>query len=389
MTQGGYSLNSKEKDQYYVKKEIEKFPFYVKEYINYYRSQKKSYSTLRGYLIDFEIFFEWMIKEGLTEAKTFKNISLDELDKLKRKTIEQSFIPYISDETYNPITKRLGTSDVTVNRKISSLSSLFYYLSNIAEHDEDMEPYLRRNVMAKIQHRKIKDNLPEKAKRIRSSILFGDKEIDAFRQFIAEGYGHTGLSKIAMTRYLENRERDLAIVSIIISNGLRIEEVEGLEIDKISLEDRMMVVRRKGGKIRTLYFSEIAKLDLAAYLEVRKSRYNTPDDEKALFVTKRNNIGVPMTKRAMQLMISKYGKAFGKINLSAHDLRHTFATRFHAKVNDIVKLKEAMDHDSIQTTMIYTHVLDDELKKAINEVDSYTSDYVNEEEPEEEQVFNF
>lgn len=371
-------MNSKEKDQFYVNQNIDKFPFYVKEYINYYRSQKKSYSTLRGYLIDFEYFFNWMIKEGLTQSKTIKNISLEELDQIKRKSIEQSFIPYIADETFNPISKKLGTSDVTVNRKISSLSSLFYYLSNIAESEEDMEPYLRRNVMAKVQHRKIKDNLPEKAKRIRSSILFGDKEIDGFRQFIAEGYGHTGISKIALTRYLENRERDLAIVSIIISNGLRIEEVEGLEVDKISLEDRMMVVRRKGGKIRTLYFSEIAKQDLAAYLEVRKSRYNTPDDEKTLFVTKRNNQGVAMTKRAMQLMISKYGKAFGKVTLSAHDLRHTFATRFHAKVNDIVKLKEAMDHDSIQTTMIYTHVLDDELKNAINEVDSYTSDYIDE-----------
>ncbi|WP_121616622.1 tyrosine recombinase XerS [Virgibacillus halodenitrificans] len=371
-------MNSKEKDQFYVNQAIGKFPFYVKEYINYYRSQKKSYSTLRGYLIDFEYFFEWMLKEGLTESNSLKNISLEELDQIKRKSVEQSFIPYIADETFNPISKKLGTSDVTVNRKISSISSLFYYLSNIAEDDKDMEPYLRRNVMAKVQHRQIKDNLPEKAKRIRSSILFGDKEIDSFRQFIADGYGHTGISKIAMRRYLENRERDLAIVSIIISNGLRIEEVEGMEVDKISLEDRMMVVRRKGGKIRTLYFSEIAKQDLADYLEIRKNRYNTPEDEKSLFVTKRNNQGVSMTKRAMQLMISKYGNAFGKITLSAHDLRHTFATRFHAKVNDIVKLREAMDHDSIQTTMIYTHVLDDELKNAINEVDSYTSDYVDE-----------
>jgi site-specific recombinase XerD len=378
---------SKEQDQLYVSKHLEKFPFYVREFINYYRSQKKSYSTLRGYLIDFEFFFNWMIKEKLTDATSIKDISLEDLDKIKRKSIEQGFIPYIADEVFNPISKKLGTSDVTVNRKISSLSSLFYYLSNIAEDEETMEPYLRRNVMAKIQHRKIKDNIQEKAKRIRSSILFGDKEIEAFRQFIAEGYGRQqGLNKIALTRYLENRERDLAIVSIIISNGLRIEEVESLQVDKISLEDRMMVVRRKGGKIRTLYFSEIAKQDLAAYLAIRKERYNTPDDEKALFVTKRNNKGVPMTKRAMQLMISKYGKAFGKINLSAHALRHTFATRFHAKVNDIVKLKEAMDHDNIQTTMIYTHVLDDELKNAINIVDSYTSDYVDELETEDDKV---
>ncbi|MEX3625441.1 tyrosine recombinase XerS [Viridibacillus arvi] len=369
-------MHTKEQDQIYVNENIVNFPFYVKEYVNYCRSKKKSYSTLRGYLLDFEIFLNWMMKENLTKADTIKNISLDELNQLRLKVINETFIPYIADETYNPISKKLGTMDSTVNRKISSISSLFYYLSNIAENDDTLEPYLIRNVMAKVQHRKIKDTVQEKAKRIRTSILFGDKEIEAFRQFIADGYGHTGLNKIAMTRYLQNRERDLAIVSIIISNGLRIEEVEGMRVDRISLEDSIMKVTRKGDKERTLYFSEIAKQDLATYLDIRKQRYNTPDDEMSLFITKQNNQGVAMTKRAMQLMVSKYAKAFGKIDLSAHDLRHSFATRFHAKVNDVVKLKEAMDHDNIQTTMIYTHVLDDEMKNAIALVDSYTSDYV-------------
>lgn len=369
-------MNSREQDQTYVNEHIGGFPFFVKEYVNYSRSRKRSYSTIRGYLIDFKIFFNWMIKENLTEAAHIKDISLDDLNKIKRKSIQENFIPYAADETYNPLSKRKGTVDTTVNRKISSISSLFYYLSNIAEDDQTLDPYISRNVMARIQHRTIKDTDKEKAKRIRSRILFGDKEIDAFRLFIAEGYGHSNITKIAMTRYLQNRERDLAIISIIISNGLRIEEVEGLTVDKISLEDRVMVVRRKGDKIRTLHFSEIAKQDLMTYLEIRKTRYNTPEEEKALFITKQNNQGVAMTKRAMQLMISKYAKAFGKVELSAHDLRHTFATRFHAKVNDIVKLKEAMDHDNIQTTMIYTHVLDDELKSAIDLVDSYTSDYV-------------
>lgn len=369
-------MNTKEQDQLYVNENVKRFPFYVKDYVNYCRAKKKSYSTLRGYLIDFEIFFNWLIREELTAATDIKQVSLDELNSLRLKTIEENFIPYIADETYNPIKKKNGTEDATVNRKISSISSLFYYLSNIAEDESTLDPYLTRNVMAKVQHRANKDNVMEKAKRIRSSILFGDKEIEDFRQFIAEGYGHTGLNKVSMTRYLQNRERDLAIISLIISNGLRIEEVEGLRVDKISLEESMMIVLRKGNKQRTLHFSKIAKQDLQKYLEIRNDRYNTPEDEMALFITKRNNQGVAMTKRAMQLMITKYAKAFGKIDMSAHDLRHSFATRFHAKVNDVVKLKEAMDHDNIQTTMIYTHVLDDELKNAIALVDTYTSNFV-------------
>ena len=377
-------MHTKELDKKYVQENMKLFPFYVREYINHCRSKKRSYSTLRGYLIDFEIFFNWMIKEEVTESKTIKGIPLEDLNKLSVKTVEQIFVPYIADETYNFKSGVNGTSDQTVNRKISSISSLFYYLSNIAEDESTLDPYLTRNVMAKIQLRKSKDTIQEKAKRIRASILFGDDEVEKFRLFIAEGYGHTNINKIGMTRYLQNRERDLAIVSIILSNGLRIEEVEGMRVDRISLEEGMMKVTRKGGKERTLYFSEIAKQDLKEYLNIRKTRYNVPDEEKSLFVTKYNNVGVAMTKRAMQNMITKYAKAFGKIDMSAHDLRHTFATRFHAKMNDVVKLKEAMDHDNVQTTMIYTHVLDDEMKKAISIVDSYTSDYVEmEEQPKE------
>ncbi len=363
---------TKEKDRLYVMEHVKMFPTYVEEYIEYFRSKDRSESTLRGYLIDFGYFFTWMIEKGITKATTIKDIPLTELNEIRVKQIAEGFINYIAKDTFNPQTSKYGTKRSTVNRKISSVSSLFNYLANIAEDSKTLEPYLIRNVMARIEQKSDKDNDKEKAKRIRSSILIGDKEIEEFRSFISEGYGHSGISSIGYTRYLQNRERDLAIVSLILSSGLRIEEVEQLTIDEISLKNKTMHVIRKGGKERTLDFSEIAKQDLKDYLDIRNSRYNVPPDEKALFIAKQQTKqGVHMTKRAMQLLIQKYAKAFGKPNLSAHDLRHTFATRFHAKVNDLVKLKEVMDHENLQTTMIYTHVLNDELKFAIEEVDSY------------------
>jgi integrase len=72
-----------------------------------------------------------------------------------------------------------------------------------------------------------------------------------------------------------------------------------------------------------------------------------------------------MTKRAIQAMVEKYAKAFEKPSLTVHKLRHTFATRFHQTNNDVVKLKRQLRHRSIQTTMIYTHVSDPDLKDAV------------------------
>jgi len=65
-------------------------------------------------------------------------------------------------------------------------------------------------------------------------------------------------------------------------------------------------------------------------------------------------------------MIEKYTIAFGKPSLSVHKLRHSFATRYHAEINDVPKLRRQLGHSSIETTMIYTHIKNEDLKTAIN-----------------------
>ncbi len=126
---------------------------------------------------------------------------------------------------------------------------------------------------------------------------------------------------------------------------------------------------RKGNKEQYVYFSEQAQLDLEAYLSVRASKYNVAKDNKALFVA------APMgpkgttrrlSARAIEKMIEKYAKAFGKPSLSVHKLRHSFATRYHAEINDVPKLRRQLGHSSIETTMIYTHIKNEDLKTAIN-----------------------
>lgn len=60
--------------------------------------------------------------------------------------------------------------------------------------------------------------------------------------------------------------------------------------------------------------------------------------------------------------------AFGKPSLSVHKLRHSFATRYHSEINDVPKLRRQLGHSSIETTMIYTHLKNEDLKNAINKL---------------------
>lgn len=95
-------------------------------------------------------------------------------------------------------------------------------------------------------------------------------------------------------------------------------------------------------------------------------------NEKALFVSGPTGPKVKSRRlkaRAVENMVEKYATAFGKPSLSVHKLRHSFATRYHTEINDVPKLRRQLGHSSIQTTMIYTHIKNDDLKIAVDKMD--------------------
>ncbi|TCP28748.1 site-specific recombinase XerD [Scopulibacillus darangshiensis] len=335
------------------------------EFIDHKR-RKMAASTLLNYCHDYIIFIDWLLAESMHIGKR-QELTLKTLESLSIKDME-SFLSHLE--------LQLGNSKQTVNRKISSLKSLFHYLQNIAE-TETFEPYIYRNVMAKIDFNVVKDDQETIANRIEGKILHGD-EYEQFRQFIASDYGEKHKQNIRVYNFhLKNRERDTAMVSLILGSGLRLSELAGLSLDDIDFKKHSVRVTRKGGKEQYVYFSEQAMIDLKDYLEIRETRYQLSKKEKALFVS--TSIGPKkasrrLSNRAIEKIVEKYAVAFGKPALSVHKLRHSFATRYHMENNDIPKLKKHLGHESVQTTMIYTHMTNIEMKKAIDKMDGFKKD---------------
>jgi site-specific recombinase XerD len=336
---------------------LKELPWYVEEYIDK-KKRKLSPGTLLNYCHDFKIFFGWLISEGF-HKDDIKEIPLSLFETLTVQQVED-FLSFLKFQ--------LNNREITINRKLSSLKSLFNYLQNIAE-TEQLEPYIKRNVMAKIEFNDVSENPETVANRMEGKILMGD-EYERFRGFVAHEYGVQNSSNKHIVRFHElNKERNTAIVSLFLGSGLRLTELVWLNIEDINFSKSSVRVIRKGNKEQYVYFSEQALLDLEAYLSVRGSKYNVPKDNKALFVA------APMgpkgttrrlSARAIEKLIEKYAKAFGKPSLSVHKLRHSFATRYHAEINDVPKLRRQLGHSSIETTMIYTHIKNEDLKTAIN-----------------------
>ncbi|MNO12429.1 Tyrosine recombinase XerS [compost metagenome] len=335
-------------------------PWFVQQFIDY-KLPDLSPSTLLEYVRDYEQFFGWLRAEGLSVAGSNAGVTLLELETLHMESIV-GYRLYLTTRTQ-------GTnSRITVSRKMSSLRSLFHYLSQIAE-DENFYPLLKRNIMAKVEIKRI-HKPKDTAAKLKGKILEEDELIE-FISYIAEGYGQDIQdNKQALYSYEQNKERDACIASLILNSGLRVSEVVNLNVNDLDLANKLLYVFRKGNNDESfktpVYFREQSKEDLSHYIALRTTRYNTPKRERALFVAVPNGQkeGKRMTKRAIQAMIIKYAKRFGKPYLTVHKLRHSFATDYYLQ-NDIYKTKEQLGHASTETTEVYAHLTDKTMSEAI------------------------
>jgi len=158
--------------------------------------------------------------------------------------------------------------------------------------------------------------------------------------------------------------RDRAILETFFSTGLRIAELVALNRDQIKIKPESgeleISITGKGGRIRTVYFSERSLSWLQKYLETRK------DEERALFINYRSKKGAPvrLTPRSIEKMIKKYTINAGlPISTTPHVLRHTFATDLLSQGVDIRTIQEFLGHKSIAATQIYAHVTSKKLRE--------------------------
>lgn len=350
----------KEQDRKKLDDKVLRMPWFVQQFIDY-KLPDLSPSTLLEYIRDYEAFFNWLRAEGLSEAEDNAKVTLLELEVLRMENV-------VSYRLYLTTRREGANSRITVGRKLSSMRSLFHYLSQIAE-DDNFYPLLKRNIMAKVEIKRI-HKPKDTAAKLKGKILEEDELLE-FIGYILEGYAiDTANNKQALYAHEINKERDACIASLILNSGLRVSEVVNLNVDDLDMNNKLLYVYRKGNNDETfktpVYFREQAKDDLTLYMQLRQSRYKAPKKEKGLFLALPNGQteGNRMTKRAIQAMIIKYAKRFGKPYLTVHKLRHSFATDYYLQ-NDIYKTKEQLGHASTETTEVYAHLTDKTMSDAI------------------------
>ena len=148
--------------------------------------------------------------------------------------------------------------------------------------------------------------------------------------------------------------RDLAIIELFYSSGLRVSELCGLMLNQLILDEEVIRVFGKGSKERFVPLGRSALKALRDYLTVARPAFVKPKTGGGVFLSNR---GIPISRKTVWVMLKKAAETAGIAkNVKPHILRHSFATHLLAGGADLRAIQEMLGHADIATTQIYTSV---------------------------------
>jgi integrase/recombinase XerC len=291
----------------------------VERFIDYIRTQRGySVHTLRNYRTDLIHFLDFLsIKRGIEEEGKAR-MELGSIDPL--------FIRDYMGSLFGTYNRR------TIARKISALRSFFNFL--------DRNGLNQGNPVADI-------STPKQGKYIPAYL-----QVDEMFRLLEGPDRETPLGL-----------RDLAIIEVLYSCGIRVAELAGLNVTDIDFSGRLIKVIGKGNKERIVPVGRKALDAIGNYMEavipLRKKAQKVSGKTIPVFI---NSRGGRLTTRSVGSIIKRYALASGLItDISPHSLRHTFATHLLDGGADLRSVQEMLGHMSLSTTQKYTHVSMDRL----------------------------
>lgn len=319
--------------------ELYEFSEHVQQFAIYKRTiQGCSDKTVNEYMLDLRTFFRYLlaIEKGIDiESDEFIEIDVRQVDAayLSRVKTEQiyEFLYYAGDSRKNMWSAKA--------RKLSAIKGLYKFMTL-------KRNYFEENPAINIESPKPQKTLPK--------FLSLDESILLLQAVLEDEESNT-------------RERDYCILTLFLNCGMRLSELVGIDLNDIDRELRSLRVIGKGNKERIIYLNEACRTVLRDYIDIRLSPKYENVKTKALFLSRLNK---RISTKTVQWMVYKYLEQAGleAKHYSVHKLRHTAATLMYQSGNvDVRVLKDILGHEQLNTTQIYTHVSNENMRSAMEQ----------------------
>ena len=296
--------------------------------------------TRISYAYDIRIFFQFLLEQN----PAFRDWSIDAftvdvLDQITAVDLEE-YEEYL--KVYQAGDKTETNGERGLKRKMSSLRSFYaYYFKREMIHTN---PTVLVDV-PKIHQKSI--------------IRLEADEVALLLDYIEHGGDDlTGQKKVY---YEKTKDRDLALVTLLLGTGVRVSECVGLDIEDVDFKNNGIKVTRKGGNEMVVYFGPEVEKALKNYLEVRKNIIPVEGHEHALFYsTRRKRIGV----QAVENLVKKYARQVTTTKkITPHKLRSTYGTALYQETGDIYLVADVLGHKDVNTTKKHYAALDDSRRR--------------------------
>ena len=296
--------------------------------------------TRISYAYDIRIFFQFLLEQN----PAFKDWSMDAftvdiLDQITAIDLEE-YEEYL--KVYQAGDKTETNGERGLKRKMSSLRSFYaYYFKREMIHTN---PTVLVDV-PKIHQKSI--------------IRLEADEVALLLDYIEHGGDDlTGQKKVY---YEKTKDRDLALVTLLLGTGVRVSECVGLDIEDVDFKNNGIKVTRKGGNEMVVYFGPEVEKALKNYLEVRKNIVPVEGHEHAVFYsTQRKRIGV----QAVENLVKKYARQVTTTKkITPHKLRSTYGTALYQETGDIYLVADVLGHKDVNTTKKHYAALDDSRRR--------------------------
>ncbi len=316
---------------------------------DYFRAIEPTTSpkTRISYAYDIRLFFQFLIEENpVYKHHSIKDFQVQDLEAIQPVDIEE-YLEYLkvydTTDVHTKETKQVTNSERGLFRKMSALRSFYNYFFK--------RQIIQKNPTLFVDMPKLHD---------KAIIRLDTDEVAKLLDYV-ESCG-SKLTGQALSYYNKTKERDIAIITLLLGTGIRVSELVGLDLSDVDFNNNGVMVTRKGGSQMVVYFGEEVEKALRNYLETyRKAVTPLAGYENALFLsTQRRRIGV----QAVENMVKKYASQITNKRITPHKLRSTYGTALYKETGDIYLVADVLGHKDVNTTKKHYAAIDEDRRRS-------------------------
>jgi site-specific recombinase XerD len=314
---------------------------------NFFRGMDNTMSarTKLGYALDLRIFFDFLHENNSQLRQTpITEYKLSILDQITKEDIEE-YMEYLS--YYQKDGKEYTNDERGKARKLASLRSFYNYFYTSELIEKNPAALMK---MPKLHEKEIIRLDPDEVATLLDAVENGDH-----------------MTKSELKYHAKTKQRDLALLTLLLGTGIRVSECVGLDIQDVDFKNNGIKIQRKGGYEAVVYFGDEVEKALKDYLVQRETIIPESGHENALFLSMQNR---RITVRSVENLVKKYaGKVTSLKKITPHKLRSTYGTTLYQETGDIYLVADVLGHKDVNTTRKhYAAQADSRRRKAANVV---------------------